>query len=442
MLIIKYIRVIPLILLAFSIFASDGHCITLEEALEKATASSYLLKEQGELVKQTEFSYISSIDPYLPKFTITGSYDRNIGGRQSTTSSQNSRSSTIEPSLGRDAYSTSGALSYRLFDGGLRYAQRQGAHWLLGREKERLEDIRTEVIYNVKVAFYTALGKRDMVQKRREAYEATKRIYELTKARFDEGLVKRSDLLQSEVRATTTKIELTDAIKEYEKSLEDLKSLLLIPIEEKEGVEGELSLPGFMESYEALIDNAIKKRPDIAYQTLEIKRLEMTYKEKRSEWFPKIDATLQQSRYNSHFFPEGREDALMLNFTFPLFEGVGRYYNMEGVLKEINAAKYRLEEIMRKARLEVIKGYKDYELSLENVRMYNELLREAKANFDQAFGEYKVGKGDILTLLQAERDLAKAKENLISALSQSNNALVLLEKVSYLDQGGPRRGIE
>ncbi len=49
--------------------------------------------------------------------------------------------------------------------------------------------------------------------------------------------------------------------------------------------------------------------------------------------------------------------------------------NMEGILKEVNAAKYRLEEIMRTARLEVIKGYKDYELSLENVRMYSELLR-------------------------------------------------------------------
>jgi outer membrane protein TolC len=48
---------------------------------------------------------------------------------------------------------------------------------------------------------------------------------------------------------------------------------------------------------------------------------------------------------------------------------------MEGILKEVNAAKYRLEEIMRTARLEVIKGYKDYELSLENVRMYSELLR-------------------------------------------------------------------
>jgi outer membrane protein TolC len=430
-----------MLLISF-IFTSEGFSITLDEAIKKATAGSYLLKEQKELVKKTQFSYISSIDPYLPKFTLSGTYDRNIGGRRSTTSSTTSPSSIIEPSLGRDTFSTGGALSYRLFDGGLRYAQRQAAHWLVGREKERLEEIRTEVIYSVKAAFYTALGKRDMVQKRQEAYEATKRIYELTKARFDEGLVKRSDLLQSEVRATTTKIELVDAIKEYEKSLEDLKSLLLIPIEEKEGVEGELSPPGFMESYEVLIDNAIKRRPDIAYQTLEIKRIEMTYKEKRSEWFPKIDATLQQSRYSSNFFPEGRQDAFILNFTFPLFDGVGRYYNMEGILKEVNAAKYRLEEIMRTARLEVIKGYKDYELSLENVRMYSELLREAKANFDQAFGEYKVGKGDILTLLQAERDLAKAKENLISALYQSNNALAFLEKVSYLDQGGSPRDIE
>jgi outer membrane protein len=123
----------------------------------------------------------------------------------------------------------------------------------------------------------------------------------------------------------------------------------------------------------------------------------------------------------------------MLNFTFPLFDGTGRYYNVMGALSDVNAAQQRLEEIKRNVKLDITNAFKDYELSMENVKMYRELIREATSNFNQAFGEYKVGKGDILTLLQSEKDLAKAKENLTSSIYKANTALSNLEKVAYIN---------
>ncbi|OPX94118.1 MAG: hypothetical protein A4E58_02696 [Syntrophorhabdus sp. PtaB.Bin006] len=65
--------------------------------------------------------------------------------------------------------------------------------------------------------------------------------------------------------------------------------------------------------------------------------------------------------------------------------------------------------------------------------LYGELVREATSNFDQAFGEYRVGKGDILALLQSERDLAKAKENLIGTISAANTSFANLERVAYIN---------
>jgi outer membrane protein TolC len=105
---------------------------------------------------------------------------------------------------------------------------------------------------------------------------------------------------------------------------------------------------------------------------------------------------------------------------------------MKAAASDVSAAKFRLEEIKRNVRLEITKAYKDYELSMENIRLYSELLREADTNFEQAFGEYKGGRGDILTLLQAEKDLARARENLVASLYQANNALAYLKKVAYL----------
>jgi outer membrane protein TolC len=64
--------------------------------------------------------------------------------------------------------------------------------------------------------------------------------------------------------------------------------------------------------------------------------------------------------------------------------------------------------------------------------MFQELVREATSNFDQAFGEYRVGKGDILALLQSERDLATAKENFISSVYKANTSLANLERAAYI----------
>jgi len=66
------------------------------------------------------------------------------------------------------------------------------------------------------------------------------------------------------------------------------------------------------------------------------------YDEKKSAWFPKIDSALQQTRQDTQFFPGGRSDAFIISFSFPLFDGVGRYYNVQGAMSDVNAARQRL----------------------------------------------------------------------------------------------------
>jgi outer membrane protein len=424
------IKIIVLCTLLLLFVSGTAFSITLEEAIKRATDVSYVLKEQKEIVKRSRFSYISTIDAYLPRADIQSSYTRSLSS-QSIKNSTNT-SSSIDIGDSRDMFAFAGILSYRLFDGGERYAKRKGAFSLLEREQERLKGVQEDVLFNVKNTFFTALGKKFILEKRQEALESTEKIFKLTKGRYEEGITKKSDVLQAEVRLLTAKIQLYEAIKEYEKALEDFSSLLILKPDEKIDVDGILEKPKFSDSSENLVERATKVRPDVTAQTREVDRLNMVYRERKSNWFPRIDTELQQSRQDKRFFPEGRSDSFMVNFTFPLFDGVGRYYNMMGALSDVAAAKHRLEETKRNVKLDIIKAFKDYELSTEDVRMYEELVREATTNFEQAFGEYKVGKGDILTLLQSEKDLATAKENYISSIYKANTALAYLEKVAYI----------
>ncbi len=410
------------------LWSSQVSGMTLGEVISGALVKSYSIQGQAEVVKSTQFSYISTIDPYLPRVDIDSAYTRYLNGRFSASTT----SSSILVSTSRDIYSFFGVASLLLFDGGERYAVRKGAFYLVEKERARLDGVRTDVIFLAKASFFTALGKRAVVEKRKEAVAIAQRTYDLTKARYGEGIVKKSDLLQSEVRLTTTKIELYNAEIEYEKALEDVKSLLLVRPLEALTLDGELSEPSRDFDMMALIESAMKVRPDVVAQVKEVDRLGTVYDQRRSKWFPRIEAQLAQTRQDRSFFPNNRQDTFGINFSYPLFDGVGRYYNMQAAKSDIMAGRFRLQEIRRNVELEIVQALKDYERSRKDVTSLAELLREATSNFNQAYGEYQYGKGDILTLLQSEKDLARAKENLVIATYQSNNALALVEKLAYL----------
>jgi outer membrane protein len=407
-----------------------GLCITLDDAIKNGLGESYVMKEQQEFVKRSRFSYISSIDPFLPKAEIGSSYIRTLSPMTPISTYTGNLRDTANS---RDVYTFTGSISWRIFDGGERWAKRKGAFLVWERERERFKSVREDVLFNIKSAFYLALGAKSIVGKRQEALQAAQKIYNLTRGRYEEGVAKKSELLQAEVRLLNTKIDLQRARKEYEKALESVRSLIIAQTPDPFDVEGQLSVPSFTADYRSLNDRALATKPEIITQQKEIDRLMTVYDEKKSVWYPRIDSTLQQTRQDTRLFPDGRTDAFMISLSFPLFDGVGRYYNMQGAMSDVNAARQRLAETRRTTSLDIAKAVKDYELGVEDVKMYGELVREATSNFNQLYGEYMEGKGDILNLLQSEKDLASANENYVGSLSRARVALAYLEKAAYIE---------
>ncbi len=418
--------------LLFTFFGLQGPAfpVTLDEAIKSALGESYVVKEQAEFVKISRFSYISSIDPFLPKFDVYSSYIRIISPRTPISTYTGDLSDTTDS---RDTYTFTGTISWRVFDGGERFAKRRGAYSAWEREKEKFKSVREDVLYNIKTAFYVALGAKGVVGKRQEAVAAAQKIYNLTRGRYEEGVAKKSDLLQAEVRLLNAKIDLQKAVKEYEKSLETVRSLIIVESKDPFDVEGPLTAPSYRVDYNTLNARALEVKPEIVAQQKEVERLMSVYDQTKAAWYPKIDSSLQQTRQDKTFFPEGRSDAFILSFTFPLFDGVGRYYNMQGAMSGVNAARQRLAETKRTTSLDIARGLKDYELSIDDVSMYSQLVREATSNFNQLYGEFLEGKGDILNLLQSEKDLAAANENYVGALARSRVSLSYLQRAAYIE---------
>ncbi len=68
--------------------------------------------------------------------------------------------------------------------------------------------------------------------------------------------------------------------------------------------------------------------------------------------------------------------------------------------------------------------------ALGKLNVAREQLKQAEQNYKQAFGEYKVGKADILSLVQAESLLADARDQLILTRLDVQVAIAVMERVA------------
>ena len=93
-----------------------------------------------------------------------------------------------------------------------------------------------------------------------------------------------------------------------------------------------------------------------------------------------------------------------------------------------------LNEAVRQVMLDVAKAYEDFVTASKNVVVAKEQFRTASQNYAQAFGEYKVGKGDILSLVTAEAALAGVQEQLTLAKLNVVLSKALIERTAGIER--------
>jgi len=127
------------------------------------------------------------------------------------------------------------------------------------------------------------------------------------------------------------------------------------------------------------------------------------------------------------FFEE--EKTAALRATWNIFE-LGKFYTYRSAEVEKNVSVENLNDIKRKIVLDVRKTFEDFMTSWNKLKVAKAQLKQAEQNYSQAFGEYKVGKADILSLVQAESLLADSREQVVLSRLSLMLSKALLERVT------------
>lgn len=368
-------------------------------------------------VRATEALYEATLSPYLPSLDVSTLHSRHYSS-----------------SLDYDTRNYEVKLSYTIFDGGIRKNERNIALLSLDIDREELRKNLLELEYQVKTAFYTAMSAKEILEQRRIQLKDAEKDYEVAEGRYRFGVARLSDVFQASVRLQQARYNLTKSEGDLKKALGELNSLigrkLDAPYDLQDTLIGFVDLP----EMESLIELALKG-PEVAKAEKAVQIAEKKSSKGLSPFYPSIllSATYMKTEAGIFQFSFPEEKRVDLSATWNIFE-LGKFFRLKAIKKEQEASFETLKEIKRQTVLNIYKTMEDLSTSMSNVKVAEEQLKQATYNYEQAFGEYKVGKADIVSLVQAESQLAAAREQLINSKLAVILSKALLEKMVAINR--------
>lgn len=395
--------------------AAQSSALTLEEAVAQArnTLPSYLASQKK--AEATASLYKASLSPYVP--SLDGSATESQ--RHSPEETYNSKSYKV-------------SISYTMFDGGKRLANRKIAGSNLAVDQQEARKTEIDLVANVTTAFFSAIAQRDIVDQRKMQFQYAEKDHYVAQGRHKLGQVTRSDVLQALVRLEQARFNIIQAEGDYRKALSELNSLMSHPLQDQQDLVGTLE-EAIAPPDEKRIAGAAQNRPELLQAKSALEIAKDTTLLVKSALYPLVSVSASQDKNDSELYqtsyPEEQIIGVSANWNF--FDW-GKYHKIVSAVHEVSASELRLQETQRKILLDLSKAKDDFITSADKLKVADQQLMHAEHNYQQALGEYKAGKGDILSLVQSESLLADAKGQLIAAKLAVILAKVQWEKVAGL----------
>jgi outer membrane protein len=405
----------------FFFLPSSSAALTLEEAVSLAQSNLPAYLAQASRVGSSEARYKATIGPYLPSVDASG-----------TAASHN----TSGPNYSSNVYDVRASL--KLFDY-KRGPTRDISRYDLNTEQEGLKKSLLDLQFDVKSSFYTVLASRGILEQRKLQLDNARKNYEVAEGRRKYGVAKLSDVLQVSVRLEQARFNLIQSEGTLQKSIAELSSLIGRRVVSADELRGDLNFNMPLPDEQLLLE-AQMRRPELIQAELAVKRAESNQSLATGDYFPVISGNLSYSKSDdtiANSIPpfvnpmEDRSAALVASWN--LFE-FGKFYRSKAASIDILTSGENLKETRRTLQLELRKSYEDFVTASRNVQVAIEQDKQAQQNYDQAFGEYKVGKGDILSLVFAETLLSQAREQMVSAALNLYLSKALLERTAGIER--------
>ena len=285
----------------------------------------------------------------------------------------------------------------------------------------------TEISAKLKTAHAQLFILHRNEQLTREILDLMVRLEKIAQVRYAGGLAMQQDVIRSQVEQTGMRNDLIMLENEDNMLRARINALLARPANAPlaaPDVLRPIPAPAKLE-YAALEDRVRGRNPLLFAEEARIKSAEknreLTYKNR----YPDFAVAISPIQYESSI----REWEVMLEFNIPLQQASRRSMERESE-SMLSAARSRKDAAANQILGELAENLSGIEAARRTEALVtNRLLPQAELTFSSALASYENGKVDFATLLEAQQQIRKARQNQIKAQAEAQIRLAEIEKL-------------
>lgn len=326
-------------------------------------------------------------------------------------------------------FETAVHLNYTLVDFGARRTEINAAKARLLVADLRFNDGHLRVIYQVCSAYYALIKATALRRAEEVSLRDAKAIDEAAEQRMENGLATLPDVLEARALAAKANYQLQHAISAEQSAFGELATTLSATPTERFAIQDldQLHIPDHLDqSVQDAIHTAFATRPDLLANVARVRAADAELKHAKTAYFPKIEfegergwlrAWGQQESYPGTYGQTPTYDA-RLSLTWTVFDGLKRENRIAQSRAEKDAAQQEVHEQEDQISSRVWSDYASAQAALEERKAAASSLAAATDSYQAATESYKDGVRNILDVLSAERALAEARADDVTARSE------------------------
>ncbi len=321
-----------------------------------------------------------------------------------------------------------------LFTGFALYSKHKIASLASKIEDLRKQQVKLDVAYEVKEAYFNLLLAEKKLRVREEDVSSLQAHLKDARNFYHQGLIPKNDLLKSEVAYSLSKQNLARAKSDLIVARANLNRILNrnldLPIE----VEDISSIPPLRGNLDSFIKKALVSRPEIKALNKGIREAKYYIKMAKSTFYPSISLFGKYQREGGNVFATTNKFSNEKNLALGI-NAKWEFFASGKDFEKVRESKYKLMALMEKKKtiealisLQVKRAYENLMVARANMHTAKASLSQAKENFRITNEGYKVQINTSTDVLDARSYLTQAEMRYYAALYGYHIALAALHR--------------
>lgn len=328
-----------------------------------------------------------------------------------------------------DSYSSSVSLSQNLYDFGKTSTQVKIQELNRDSSRSDLDNIRTQVSFGVKQAYFGLLQTGRNRDISRELVGQFRQHLDQAKAFFDVGTKPKFDVTKAEVDLSNAKLNLIKAENAFRLARVALNNAMGLPEAPDYEVADQLSSQKVEIDLNEILRKAYDRRPDLKAIAVKRKSLEQSIELARKGYYPSVTGNAGYGWGGGNFpLDQGWNFGAQLNV--PLFSGFSTKYQVAETLANLEILAANEALLRQTIDQDVKQAWLNLNEAADRGAAAELVVRQAAENLDLANGRYASGVGSPIEVTDALVAASNAKTAQISALYDYKLAQSSLEKAA------------